>query len=82
MSAFDFMQERFHNMSPGGLERRFIKAGDSEVKEGLGVEQATGQPRWSCFGSLEMLQEKSELTPLLAHWKVREKWDLEIESGG
>ena len=27
-----FMQERFHNASPGNFESMFIKAGDSETK--------------------------------------------------
>ena len=33
---FDFMQERFHNTSPGDLEGMFIKAGDSGTRTGLG----------------------------------------------
>ena len=33
--VLDFMQERFHNMSPGGFESTFIKAGDSETSKGL-----------------------------------------------
>ena len=35
------MQERFSNTSPGDFESMFIKAGDSETKEGLGIEEAT-----------------------------------------
>ena len=38
MWVLDFVQERFHNTSPG----TFIKARDSEKKEGLKVEEATG----------------------------------------
>ena len=33
------MQERFHNMSPGAFESMFIKTGDSEKSEGLGIEK-------------------------------------------
>ena len=39
----DFVQERFHNTSPGDFESRFSKAGDSETKEGLRGEEATGE---------------------------------------
>ena len=35
------MQERFHSASPGDFESTFIKAGDSETKEGLKIEEAT-----------------------------------------
>ena len=45
MWVLDFLQERFHNMSPGD----FIKAGDSETKERLTVEEARGE---SLGGSL------------------------------
>ena len=38
--ALDFMQEIFHNTSPGDFESTFIKAGDSEMKEGLRIEEA------------------------------------------
>ena len=38
--VLDFMQGRFHNTSPGDLKSAFIKAGDSETKEGLRVEKA------------------------------------------
>ena len=43
MWVLDFMQKRFHNMRPADFERMFIKAGDSETKEGLRVEAATGE---------------------------------------
>ena len=39
------MEERFHRMSPGDSESTFTKPGDSETKEGLRVEEATGEPR-------------------------------------
>ena len=39
--VLDFMQERCHNMSPGDLESTFVKAGDSETKEGLRIEEVT-----------------------------------------
>ena len=38
--ALDFMQESFHERSPGDFESMFIKAGDSETKKGLMVEEA------------------------------------------
>ena len=37
------MPERFHNTSLGGVGAAFIKSGDSESKEGLRVEEATGE---------------------------------------
>ena len=37
------MQERFHSASPGDFESTFIKAGDSKTKEGLKVEEVTGE---------------------------------------
>ena len=43
MRVLDFMQERFHNMSSGDFGRMFIKAGDSETKGGLRIEEATGE---------------------------------------
>ena len=39
--VLDFVQKRFHNMSPGDFEGMFIKAGGSETKDGLMVEEAT-----------------------------------------
>lgn len=36
--------KRFHSRSPGGLERMFIKAGVSDIKEGLRVEEAGREP--------------------------------------
>ena len=43
------MQERFSNTSPGDFESMFIKAGDSETKEGLRVEKATGESIYSAL---------------------------------
>ena len=43
--VLDFAQERFRNMIPGDFESKFLTAGDSETKEGLRVEEATGGPR-------------------------------------
>ena len=43
MCVLDFGQGRFHNMSPGDFESTFIKAGDSETKGGLTVEEVTGE---------------------------------------
>ena len=46
--VLNFAQERSCKMSPGdfGTFITFIKAGDNETKEGLRVEEATGEPRW------------------------------------
>ena len=44
------VQERFHNTSPGDFERIFIKAGDSDTKEGLRVEKSNRrEPRWAAL---------------------------------
>ena len=43
--APDFMEERFHNTSPGDSESTFTKAGVSETKEGLRLQGAIGEPR-------------------------------------
>ena len=40
--SLDFVQERFPTTSPGDFERAFIKAGDSETKDVLSIEAATG----------------------------------------
>ena len=50
--VLDFMQKRFHNTSPGDLERTFINAGGSETKKGLGQKK---QQEALCLGSLENL---------------------------
>ena len=63
--VLDFMQERFHNKSPGEFESTFVNAENSETKEGLRIEEARGQ---SLGGAA------------LAHWKVREKGSLETGS--
>ena len=41
--VLDFVWERFHNMSLGDFESAFIKAGESETKEWLRVEEAIGE---------------------------------------
>ena len=33
--VLDFIQERLHNMNPGDCEGVFIRAGDSETREGF-----------------------------------------------
>ena len=43
MWVLDFVQERFHSMSPGDFESTFIKAGDHETKEGPKMEEARSQ---------------------------------------
>ena len=45
MWVLDFMEQRFHNMSPGDFESVSIKAGDSEMKERLKIEEATGEKK-------------------------------------
>lgn len=37
------VQERFHKRSPGDFESTFIKAGVSETKEELKIEEITGE---------------------------------------
>ena len=37
--VLDFVQERFHDMSPGDFESTFIKAGGSETKKRLKIEE-------------------------------------------
>ena len=41
--VLDFMQVRFHNTGPGDFESMFIKAGDSEIMEGVGVQDRPGE---------------------------------------
>ena len=43
MWVLDFMKERFYNTSPSDFESMFIRAGDSETKEGLKIEEARAQ---------------------------------------
>ena len=43
MWVLDFVQERFHNISPGDFDSMFIKAGNSEIKERLKIEEARSQ---------------------------------------
>ena len=45
--------KRFHSRRPGDYEDTFVKAGNSENKEGLNIEEATGGPRLGCLSSLE-----------------------------
>ena len=40
MWVLNFMQERFYVKGPGDFDNMFIKAEDSETKEGLKVEKA------------------------------------------
>lgn len=46
MCVLDFIQEKFHNISPGDFESTFITAGGSETKEGLRVPETTEE----CLG--------------------------------
>ena len=43
--VLDFVQEIFHDMSPGDFESTFFTVGDSETKEGLQIEGARSLPR-------------------------------------
>ena len=65
-----------HNTSPGDFESMFIKAGNSETKEGLRVEDAGreslgGALLWLSRNTVEKKWAKERL--LLVHWKVRER---------
>ena len=41
--VLDLEQQRLCDMSPGDLESTFAKVGDSETKERLTLEEATGE---------------------------------------
>lgn len=41
--VLDLVQGRFHSLSPADLGSTLIAAGDSETKEGLRIEEATGE---------------------------------------
>ena len=41
--VLDFMQEGFQDTGPGDFENIFIKAWDSETKEGLRIKEAPSQ---------------------------------------
>ena len=43
MWVLAFVQERFHSTGPDDFESMFIKAKDSETKEGPTVVEATGE---------------------------------------
>ena len=43
--VLDFVEETFHNTGPGDFDSMFIKTGDHETKEGLKVEESTGEKR-------------------------------------
>ena len=45
VGVVDFLQERFHNLSPDKFESPFITAGGSETQERLRVEEVIGEPR-------------------------------------
>ena len=53
--VLDFVLGRFHNMSPGGYEGTFIKAGDSEKRKGLAWRKQQENLGWATR----------------AHWEVR-----------
>ena len=82
--VLDFVQERFHNTSPGDFWGMFIKAGDSETKEGDRVEEETGD---SLGGALLWIprniigQKWARAEPLLAHWKIKASV-TEVSQGG
>ena len=41
--ALDFVQERFHDTSPGDFESTFIKAGDSKTKGEIKIKESRSQ---------------------------------------
>ena len=47
----------FHSTSPGDYKSTFIKTG--AVKQGLSIEEATGEPRWGCLSSLGSQRRRS-----------------------
>ena len=57
--VLDFMQEIFHDMTPGDFESMLTKAEDSETRKGLGQKKRQ-ERAGSGFGSLQMLQEGNE----------------------
>ena len=63
----DFMQERFHNTSPGDLRGCLLKLGQWN-KEGLRTEGTTGESLGGAALALEMLWETSE--PRWGCWKL------------
>lgn len=55
------MQKIFYNTDPGDFASIIIKTGDDGTKERLRVREAPGESLGVlCFGSLEILQERSE----------------------
>ena len=67
--APEFMQGRFQYTGPGSFESTFIKVEHSERKEGLGVEEATGEiPGSALLWLPRRVIGKEGL--LLAHWEV------------
>ena len=73
MWALDIGQRIFQNRSPSNVGSMFIKAGDSETKEGLRVEDATGESLGGALlWLLEVLSERTEPGKglLLAHRRV------------
>ena len=70
------MQARFHNTSPGDIEIIFIKAGDSETQEELGIEEATREKLCDALLWLPrnvIGKEWAKGGLLLAHWEIKEK---------
>lgn len=61
--VLDFLHERFQDTSPGDFENTFIKAWDSETKEGLRIEEARSQQesaRRGCFDSERRSQRQKK----------------------
>lgn len=54
--VFDFVQERFHNVSSGDFKDVLIKVGESITKEVLKIEKSNSRKHnQGCFASTETL---------------------------
>ena len=64
MWVLDFLQGRLHSMCPHDVENTFIKAADSETKEGLWIKtqdhSSGSEPRQSGLGPLERKSHRQE----------------------
>ena len=78
----DFVQRRLQNKSPGDHEGTFIKAGDSETKEGFGVKETTGEsPDGAVLASRNVIGKKGVARGGLAHGEVKVTM-AEVGQGG
>ena len=77
MRVLAFVQERFPDMSSDDVESKFIKAGDSETKEGLKIEEARSQQQqWVSAGLPWPFRKKATEAGELSHagpWGLRKQ---------